>query len=336
MRLQIVRNLICIIALAVVLSLFTTVAVVAADPTQADTAPATDAECIYLVTEPDQVSDDVYYYMNGKKSDPSSFTWVDDSVKGKALQLDGITQYIRLATARVQDLSSFTFSAWVNWEGNEDGKEQRLLCVSKNANYNLILSPHNTDPERQLNGIELTLEDPRIEPISLHHMVSGNVSSALQTGEWHHIAVTLSDTDVALYIDGALYTSQMLEDFSVEAMDLRRFVIGSEFDGDAQFKGLIDNALLYTTVLSTDQIALLSQNRNPDGDTKPTTKQEILATKPLTPSTSPTNHKSARIWGFSPVTFAILGSGIVLVIALLLVLTLYRKKTQPWEEEDHL
>ena len=336
MRLQIVRNSICTLALTVVLSLFMGLSAAAVDPTQADTTPQAETECIYLVTEPDRVPEDVYYYMDGKKTDPATFTWVDDSVKGKALQLDGLNQYIRLATARVQELSAFTFSAWVNWAGNEGDKEQRLLCVSKNANYSLTVSPHNTDLARQLNGIELTLEDPRIEPISLHHMAPENVSSALQTNKWHHIAVTLSDTDVALYIDGTLYASQLLEGFSVEAMDLRRFVIGSEFDGDAQFKGLLDNALLYTTVLDTNQIALLAQNRDPDGDGKPTNKQEILATKPLVPSTSPANDKSTRILGLSPVVFAILGSGIVLVIVLSLVLTLYRKKTQPWEEEDLL
>lgn len=335
MYLLTIRNAIRSLALVNAILIITTMSVSATHPAQEELLLAEEEECIPLVMEPENVPESVYYIMKGEKSSPASFSWVENGIAGKALQLDGESQHIRLATARVKTLSAFTFSAWVNWAGNENEKEQRLLCLYKNKNHSLIVSPHNTDTSQQLDGIQLTIEDPQIEPVSLYHKVGENVKSALQTHEWHHIAVTLSDEAVALYIDGTPYASQTLENFSVDTMDPYRLVIGSEFEGDAQFKGLIDNALLYTTVLDEDQIALLAQNKKPQEGIKPTTQKEVLATKPYIGDTSIVDETPVRILGLSPVLLAVLGACVVLVIILSLVLSLYRKTNQQWLEEDH-
>lgn len=333
MRLQTLIGSLALAAIAAVLPCFSVSAI---EPTQDDTITTAEVDCIRLVTEADDVSEDVYYVMNGNKnSGPHSFTWVEDSIAGTAVQLDGNTQHIRLATDRVKEITEFTFSAWFNWAGNKGDKEQRLLCVYKNENRSLIVSPHNTVPSLQLDGIQLTLEDPQIDPVSLYHPVTKNVTSALPVNEWHHLAVTLSDTEVALYIDGALYASQALENFSVATMDLYRLVIGSEFDGDAKFNGLVDNALLYNAILDTEQIKLLSENRDPLAGGTPTSKRETLATKPYDNNTVSNNDGPVRILGLSPIVFAILGGCLVLAIILSLVLSLYRKNDQKHQEEDH-
>ncbi len=330
------HTLIGSLALTTIVAVVPCFSVSAVEPTQDDTITTAEVECIRLVTEPDDVSEDAYYVMNGNKnSGPDSFTWVEDSIAGTALQLDGNTQHIRLATERVKELRTFTFSAWFNWAGNESDKEQRLLCIYKNENHSLIVSPHNTNPSMQLDGIQLTLEDPQVEPVSLYHPVTKNVTSKLPTNEWHHIVVTLSDTEVALYIDGALYGSQVLENFSVDTMDLYRLVIGSEFDGDATFNGLVDNALLYNAVLDTDQIKLLAENRDPLAGGTPTSKKETLATKPHIDDNTAEDVDPVRILGLSPIVFAMLGGGLILVIILSLVLSLYRRNDKKWQEEDH-
>lgn len=334
MRLQ---TLIGSLVLTTIITVVPCFSVSAVEPTQDDTITTAEVDYIRLVTEPDDVAEDVYYVMNGNKnSGPHSFTWVEGGIAGTALQLDGNTQHVRLATDRVKELTSFTFSAWFNWAGNKGEKEQRLLSIYKNENHTLIVSPHNADPSTQLDGIQLTLEDPQIEPVSLYHPVTDNVTSALPINEWHHLAITLSDTEVALYIDGALYASQTLENFSVATMDLYRLVIGSEFDSDANFNGLVDNALLYNAVLDTDQIKLLAENRDPLAGGTPTSKKETLATKPYVDDVTPENNDSVRILGLSPIVFAILGGCLGLVIILFLVLTLYRKNNKKWQkEEDH-
>lgn len=333
MRWQTVCNLIGSLTLAVIVSMMPFVTVSAVEPTE--DISTQEVECIYLVTEPDSISEDVYYVEDGQRGDPASFNWVDDDINKKSLLLDGQTQLVRLDTARVKELTAFTFSAWFKWLGNETDKEQRMLCFYKNKNRSLVLSPHNIDEDQNLNGIQLTLEDPQIEPISLHHTMEENVTSALQRDEWHHIAVSLSDTEIALYLDGTLYASQVLENFSVEMMDAYRLVIGSEFEDDAQFNGFVDNALLYTAVLDTDQIGLLAQNKEPQKGVKPFSKEEVLATKPYIDDAPSNDADVVRILGLSPLSLAILGSCVVLVIILSLVLSLYRKKSQQWPKEDH-
>ncbi len=334
MRLQ---TLISSLVLTAIIAVVPCFSVSAVETTLDDIIITDEVECIYLVTEPDKVSEDVYYVMNGNKnSGPDSFTWVDGGVAKNALQLDGNTQYVRLATSRVKELNALTFSAWFNWAGNEGDKKQRLFCFYKNENHSLIVSPHNTNSSAQLDGIELTLEAPQMEPVSLYHPVTNNVTSALPTNEWHHLAVTLSDMEVALYLDGALYASQTLENFSFTDMEMNRLVIGSEFDSDAKFNGLVDNALVYNAVLDADQIKLLAENRDPLAGGTPTAKKETLATKPQLYENTSDNDSSVRILGLSPFVFAILGGSLVLAIILSLVLSLYRKNNRKWpKEEDH-
>ncbi len=337
MRFQMILKSIGAFALAMTVALIPLCSVLAIEPEpEPDTSTENEIEYIRLVSEPDTISEDVYYVMNGVKSDPASFTWVDGRF-GKAVQLDGVTQHIRLATASVKKLSEFTFTAWVNWAGNDGEKEQRLLCAYKNDNHSLILSPHNTDSSQQLNGIQLTMEDPQLSnPISLHHAVDQTVTSALEANQWHHVAVALSDETVSLYIDGTLYASQTLEMFYVESMDLYRLVIGSEFEGDAQFKGLVDSAFLFPTALDADQIRLVAQNKKPVAGVKLPENAEVLATRPHTYDDTSAEEQPIRILGLSPLVFAILGGCVLLVVALSLLLSLYRKKTSKWPEEDYL
>lgn len=330
------HTLIGSLAFTAILTVSPCFSVAAVEPTPDDTITAPEVDCIRLVTEPDDVSEDVYYVINGNKnSGPDSFTWVEGGIAGTALQLDGNTQHIRLATDRVKELTAFTFSAWFNWAGDADSEDQRLLCVYKNENHSLTVSPHSTYPAKGLDGVELSLEDPQTEPISLFHPVTKNVTAALPVNEWHHVAVTLSDTEVALYIDGALYASQALENFSVAAMDLYRLVIGSEFDGDSNFNGLVDNALLYDDVLEYEQIRLLAENRDPLAGGTPTSKKETLATKPHVNDTVSDDTDSVRILGLSPIVFAVLGGFLILVIVLSLILSFFRKNDSKWQEEDH-
>ena len=291
---------------------------------------------IRFVTEPDTISKDVYYVMKKEKVDPASFNWVNGGISGKALRLDGVTQHLRLATAEVKKLSSFTFSAWVKWSGNTGTKQQRLFSLYKNENHALLLSPHNQDNALQLNGIQLTVEDPQIDPISLHHKVTGNTSSALPVGEWHHVAITLSDTRLALYIDGVVYAEQALQNFKVDKMDPYRLVLGSEFEGDAQFNGFIDEALLYTEALDDQQIALLSQKKAPiKGVTLPP-NEETLVTKPKgNHMNMGVDDANSHFLGLSPIVLAIIGCSVVLVLILSLVLSLLRKNSLENPEEDH-
>ncbi len=292
---------------------------------------------IDIITEPQAVSKDVVRFIaDNQEVSSDTFEWVEEDISGKALKLDGLTQHLRLAGAQVQKLSSFTFSAWVKRADETADPERFLLSFFRNANYRLQLSPHAVDETKQLNGIHLTMEDPQLDPLSLHHTVGSNVSSALPANEWHHIAVTLSPRAVKVYVDGNFYLGHDFEEFVIEGIDRYRFVIGTEFDGEAQFAGLLDNVFVYTGALDGDQIRLLAQNIEPVKGVTVTTPKEVLATKPYTePITTTTQVQETRVLGVPPMLIAVFGICIVFVVILSLLLSVFRKRRNEPPEEDH-
>lgn len=310
-----------------------------ASPVMAEPAAETPQEPVVetmpLVAESEEVPDYAYYYSGKEKSEPETFSWVADGIKGDAVKLNGENQYLRLATAKVKELSSFTFSAWVKHTPSEttDETDHKLLTVYKNENRYITLSLDKKDEEKGINGICLELQDRTIDPITLFRPVSSGATAALSTNKWHHIAVTFSDTEVAVYVDGTAYLQQTI-DLSVEEMDLRTFVVGGGFHGEKPLNATLDNVLVYNTVLSAKQIALLLQNKNPLSDATPTTTTEVLATAPITfPSNiSGEPQTGLRILGFPAGLVVVLAAFVLVAVVLSIVLTRRNKQ----EESDHL
>lgn len=296
----------------------------------------TAIETLYLVVEDEDIPEYVYHYVGKEKVDHGTFTWVGGGVKGNALQLNGENQYVRLATAEVKELSSFTFSAWVNRAPSkqEEADGSKLLTVYKNENRYLSLSLDKQDTEKGINGICLELQDRAIDPITLFRPASDEVNTALPTNKWHHIAVTFSDTEIAVYIDGSVYLQQAL-DLSVDEMDLRTFIVGGGFYGETPLNAMLDNVLVFNAPLSAKQIALLAQNSDPLSNASPTTTTEVLATAPATlPDKIVTTEPQTglRVLGLPLGLVVILATFIIIAVVLSIVFTRHNKQ----EESDHL
>lgn len=321
-------------AITALLCCFLMASPVLAEPAETPQEPVVEA--MPLVAESEEVPDYVYYYNGKEKSDPDTFSWGANGIKGDAVKLNGENQYLRLATAKVKELSSFTFSAWVKHTPIEttDETDHKLLTVYKNENRYVTLSLDKKDEEKGINGICLEIQDRTIDPITLFRPVSSGATAALPTNKWHHIALTFSDTEVAVYVDGTAYLQQTI-DLSVEEMDLRTFVVGGGFQGEKPLSATLDNVLVYNTAFSAKQIALLSQNKNPLSDATPTTTTEVLATAPITfPSniTAGEPQTGLRILGLPAGLVVVLATFVLVAVVLSIVLTRRNKQ----EESDHL
>lgn len=305
-------------------------------------APEENEEMDYviLVSESSLENDEIYYYSEGEKKTAKDMEWSNNGINKHALRLDGKTQYLRLSTAAASEFDEFTFSGWFYWFGTPEAgvtdKEmptQRLFHFSKNDHYYVSLTPHAMDAETGMNGLELRIENGKDEPISLFHTVEGTVSSAYPTEAWHHVALTVSDTEIVLYIDGTVYAKQEMENFS--AASLNRFVVGADLKGAYTYGGLVDDTLIYNRALEANDVLLLMQNEDPKDGATPTTKAEILATRPKTTVTQNNISEQTRILGMTPLVFAVLGVTIVLAVAAALLLGLRFKKSRALPEEDH-
>jgi hypothetical protein len=87
-----------------------------------------------------------------------------------------------------------------------------------------------------------------------------SASSALPTGRWVHLAVTLSGTRGTLYVDGAAAGSN-------DAITLSAFQLGrttqnwlgrSQYSADPYFNGRLQDLRVYSGALTAEQVAALA------------------------------------------------------------------------------
>ena len=153
---------------------------------------------IIVASEPEQLSKHLEYYVGGKKADPSEIEWTEEGHTGKGIVLNGTDRYLRLVKRTVQ-VRAFTFAGWINWKGaadveNPDGACGQYLFTVANKQKNwLTFSPHMQDAEKKINGIYLGHKLGN-QQTDMFKEADAGVSYSLPVGEWHHVAVVLSET----------------------------------------------------------------------------------------------------------------------------------------------
>ena len=112
-----------------------------------------------------------------------------------------------------------------------------------------------------------------------HNMLKANA----HYGRWVHLAGTYDGTTMKFYVNGELHRKRDLAPGTpVEAG--RPFFIGGDPKKNAYFNGMIDDASVYTRVLSVREIAALAAaaKAGPDARAQPTTKAAFAPTNPAT------------------------------------------------------
>lgn len=300
-----------------------------------------EIERIPLVSASEDIPSSVYYYQGNYKVKPSAFTWVEGRNDGKAVQLNGTNQYIRIATATTKELKEFTFSTWIRWGGNSTEGQvdaQELLTLYRNESYYLTVSPHAQNEDIKLNGIHMQWASADWDPISVFTPAEKTSTFALPVEEWHHITVTASGEIFSLYVDGVeLLQQKMNVDF--ESFDFRTFKIGAGFSKKPYLNAALQDAVLYTSVLTDEQILLLSQDKDPLSGESATTTTQSLATRPTeeTQATTTTTNQSnlpERVWGLPIGLLFVLGAVVLVVIVLSVVFSLQNAKQISKEDDD--
>lgn len=166
---------------------------------------------------------------------------------GNAVSLDGADDYVNLPEGIVSELADFSITSWVYIDGTTD--MARLFDFGSGSQRYMTLVPRTA-------GNEMCF---LITKISYHaeQVVCGD---AVPTGEWAHVAVTLSGMTGTLYLNGS-------EVGRNEDMVLAPFRLGrssqnwlgrSQYGADGFLDGKIDDLRIYSGVLSAAQIAALA------------------------------------------------------------------------------
>lgn len=262
----------------------------------------------FFANDPEDSPNYVVYYKGRTQSDAEDFVWSRDELGRPIVELDGKNQYFRLTNAKSSPVDAFTFSTWVYWKGHRDPQkptEQILFSFYRNENYYLTASLYMKNAQQGVDGLYVTISQPDKDPVSLFMPLRDNTSVAFPENEWHHVAVTATDSALTVYIDGTryLHTDPQTD---LSAMDLRTFRMGADFGTTGPYLNAnLRSTALYTAPLTDEQVYMLSKDLDPLNDTATTPTTGTLATRPVTaPQHTPHDTQetpglviAGRMWG---------------------------------------
>lgn len=85
---------------------------------------------------------------------------------------------------------------------------------------------------------------------------AGLTTYAVTSNQWHHVAVTLSTTDVNTYVNGTLQTTAAAT-LTPSSLNIDRLIIGCKNDSTLPFNGEIDDVRIYNKTLSLLEVQQL-------------------------------------------------------------------------------
>lgn len=173
----------------------------------------------------------------------STSGWTQSGKFGKALIFDGTDDIATITNTGAIDfdtgLINFTFSSWVY--ADSDGENDVGQIYQKGTNTYLRVdsqSGSNLDIEANL---DLATTDANV-----------NVSSAITTGTWNHVAATWNGTTLTVYVNGINKGTDTGS--GAISSDANNLLIGGTTT--ANFDGTIDSFTVYNYALTADQVKI--------------------------------------------------------------------------------
>ncbi|MDQ0116799.1 LamG-like jellyroll fold domain-containing protein [Paenibacillus harenae] len=162
---------------------------------------------------------------------------------GNAAALDGTNDYIALPAGIVSDADTITVAAWVNLDTVSNWT--RIFDFGSGTSTYMYLSPKNG-----ANGkIRIAIKNNN----SSEQIIEGQ--SALPSGGWHHVAVTLNGGTGTLYVDGA--QAGINTTMTIKPSDLgettQNWIGRSQFP-DPYLDGRVDDFRIYTRAISSSEV----------------------------------------------------------------------------------
>lgn len=156
-----------------------------------------------------------------------------------ALVLNGSTGFMQLPT-NLANHNEITIATWVYWNGSSGG--QRIFDFGNSTTEYMYLTPKMT-----LGGLRFAIRIGGTEQ-QLN-------ATALPTGKWSHVAVTLGSNGASMYVNGAQVATSTA--VTIRPMDFKPIFnyIGRGQSTVALFNGMMDDFRVYNYAMTADEIA---------------------------------------------------------------------------------
>ncbi|MGM0881101.1 MAG: LamG-like jellyroll fold domain-containing protein [Bacillota bacterium] len=178
---------------------------------------------------------------------------------GNAVELDGTNDYVALPAGVVSSASTSTVAAWVNLDTVSNW--MRIFDFGSGTSTYMNLMPKNGS-----NGkIRFAIKNNG----SSEQIIDG--TSALATGGWHHVAVTLNGATGILYVDGveAGRNSAMTLKPSDLGATTQNWIGRSQF-ADPYLDGRVDDFRIYNRAISASEVTSVMNGQTLAVPTVPT------------------------------------------------------------------
>lgn len=165
---------------------------------------------------------------------------------GNAVSLDGVNDYVALPAGVVDELADFTIAAWVYWGGKRNWA--RIFDFGSGTTSYMFLTPQAAG-----GGLRFAIN------LTNGWGDQALASTSLPSGQWVHVAVTLSGSTGTLYVNGSVSaTNNRMTHAPFRLRDTTQNWIGrSQYPADPYFNGKIDDFRIYNGALSAAEVAAL-------------------------------------------------------------------------------
>ena len=181
-----------------------------------------------------------------------------------SLYFNGTDNYMMLPPA-VATSRQITIATWVRWGSGSNW--QRIFDFGSGTDRYMFLTPSNGSEMR------LVLKNGGDEQIL-------SAGKKLASTLWTHVAVTMSDEAVRLYVNGeevASSTSITLRPSDI--LPACCYVGRSQFDSDPLFKGYLDDLRIYNYALSQEEIAAVMEDLADSIEERTTEASPVVSTE---------------------------------------------------------
>jgi autotransporter-associated beta strand protein len=164
-------------------------------------------------------------------------------VRDKAVQLNGANGYVALPAGVVSTLNDFTIAGWIRIDASSTWS--RIFDFGTGTTNYMFLTP--------LSGNNTIRYAIKVNGGTEQQL---NSSLSLGTGEWRHVAITLSGTAGTLYIDGVAAGTNNNMSFKPSGLGItdKNYIGRSQFSADPYLNAAVDEFKIYNRGLSAAEI----------------------------------------------------------------------------------
>jgi len=201
---------------------------------------------------------------------------------------DGVNDYLSFGDVNDMGLSDVSISVWVAYDGTANTFPQIINKYNGSFGYGIeIVDDGSADDGK----IRAWIKDATNRTDAL------SSSSSLKDGNWHHVVVVWDrDGSLIVYVDNLMGTPvDISAKVNEDVQNTESLVVGAGSSGVSQFfGGRIDDVQMYPRVLSSQQIKIICDDGDADGDCSDGIDLGVLDGTPS--DLSRLEHEEGQIW----------------------------------------